>query len=170
MGISIHYVHPAHGGFMPAIHSHTFPQAVPPAVSVAAVAAAASPDGRTVYVAGSDGRLALLTDNGAPQLQLVDEFRADIAITCLALPSGDGWPQAHAVCVLMAEINVTVAMTAAAQIGQAWCGLLRVISHWMMYVGSGARALFAGTENGSVRAYRLPLTAGQCQVRFTLDA
>jgi hypothetical protein len=64
-------------------------QAVPPAVSVAAIAAAASPDGRTIYVAGSDGRLTLLTDSGAPQLQLVDEFRADVPITCLALPSGN---------------------------------------------------------------------------------
>lgn len=33
-----------------------------------------------------------------------------------------------------------------------------------MSAGSGARALFAGTERGSVRSYRLPLTAGQSQV------
>ena len=65
-------------------------------MSVAAVAAAAAPDGRTIYVAGSDGRLTLLTDGGAPQLQLVDEFRADVPITCLALPSGD--QQMYAFC------------------------------------------------------------------------
>lgn len=77
----------------PIHHGNLGVQAVPPAVSVAAVAAAASPDGRTVYVAGSDGRLALLTDNGGATLQLVDEFRADAAITCLALPSGAmTWP------------------------------------------------------------------------------
>lgn len=37
---------------------------------------------------GSDGRLALLADDGSAQLQLSDEFRADVPITCLALPSG----------------------------------------------------------------------------------
>lgn len=63
-------------------------QPVSPAASCPAVAAVASPDGRTIYAAGADGRLALLADDGGAQLKLADEFRSDVPITSLALPSG----------------------------------------------------------------------------------
>lgn len=144
-------------------------QAVPPAVSVAAVAAVAAPDGRTIYVAGSDGRLAVLTDSGAAQLQLVDEFRADVPITCLALPSGASG-DAHCIMSVLICRRSQAGNNCSPCFKYSMAPRRRLHSISMrgidaLCAGSGARALFAGTGSGSVRAYRLPLTAGQCQVR-----
>lgn len=131
--------------------------------------ATATADSQRLYASSSDGKIKELEEVAGTGMQIITEFNTGCAILQLVLPPGviPIWARSYHSCNHFRKLNL--------QDGKCSRTCCRRRSYAMdlrvktilsgLWTCSGGKTLYAGTDTGCIRAYKLPLSGEQQEVR-----